>query len=386
MTMTPEKRKVLYVITKSNWGGAQRYVYDLATNLPKERYLSLVVFGGKGILADALEKAGIPILSIPKLERDLKFTQDVKVFFKLLKLFRSEQPDIVHLNSSKIGAMGALAARIAGIKNIIFTAHGFAFNEERGEVARFFIRGITWLTMLLCTKVITLSEREEKQAKKFPGILSKIAKIANGVKLPHFLSKKESREKLGAVLGYTPDFFSQKNIIGTIAELTTNKGLLYAFEAMAHIEDFVLVVIGGGEDRDKLAKYIQEKNLSSKIYLTGFIENASTYAKAFDIFLLSSVKEGLPYALLEVGGAGIPVLTTAVGGIPTIIEDHKNGMLIKPKNSKEIELGLKFFISHKEERKSFGDNLKRDITEKFNLENMLEATFSLYDQNSVPTK
>ncbi|MDD5051032.1 MAG: glycosyltransferase [Candidatus Pacebacteria bacterium] len=372
------KSKILFVITKSNWGGAQRYVYDLATNLPKETYEPFVIFGGRGILANTLEKAGIQTLSLPQLGRDPNTIQDIRVFFALLTLFKKERPNIVHLNSSKIGAIGALAARFSGVKNIIFTAHGFAFNEDRSEIARLIIKGITWFTLLLSTKVITLSDREEKQAKNFPGVAKKVVKIKNGIELPHFLSKTEARETLSTRLGQTPDFLAKKHIVGTIAELTANKGLIYAVEAMQNIEEYVFVIIGEGEDREKLTTYMKEKNLGSKVYLLGFIENASTLAKAFDIFLLSSLKEGLPYALLEVGGAGIPILTTAVGGIPTIIEDQKNGMLIKPKSAREIELGLKFLITHKEERKSLGEKIREDIAEKFNLKQMLEATFILY--------
>ncbi len=374
------KKKILFVITKSNWGGAQRYVYDLATHLPKDEFEAKVIVGGKGILAEKLELAGVPVISIPNLGRDVNVMNDIRVFFELIRLFKAERPDVTHLNSTKIGALGGLAARIARAKNIIFTVHGFAFNEKRGAIEKFFIRIITFLTLLSATKIITLSDRETIQAQAFPSIASKITKIWNGIKLPHFVSKAQSREILAARAGQEIDFFSKKYCIGMIAELTGNKGLPYAIEAMQEREDSALLIIGSGEEHEKLKAMIVEKNLSGKVFLLGFIENASSLAKAFDIFLISSVKEGLPYVLLEVGGAGVPVLTTAVGGIPDIIEDHVNGMLIRPKQSKEIELGLKWMIAHKAERKAFGEKLKADVIEKFNLEKMLEATFALYQK------
>lgn len=380
MESRSERKKILYVITKSNWGGAQRYVYDLATKLPKETIETKVILGGRGVLGNALERSGIPVISIEKLGRDVKFIDDIRVFFELRKLFKTEHPDVIHLNSSKIGAIGALAARFAGVKKIIFTAHGFAFNEKRSELQRFAIKGVTWFTLLLSSKTITLSDQEEKQAKAFPFVGEKIVRIENGIEIPRFFGKTESREKLAEHLGKPPEFFSKMHIIGTIAELTANKGLSYTIEAMQHINEYVLVVIGEGEERTKLEHLIQEKNLAGKVFLFGFIENASLLAKAFDIFLLASLKEGLPYALLEVGGAGIPVLTTAVGGIPGIITDQRNGMLIKPKSSKEIELGLKFLIEHKEERKLWGEMLKRDIAEKYNLEKMLKKTLEIYER------
>src|SRR3989344_1038967 len=103
--------KILYCITKSNWGGAQRYVYDLATHLPAE-FEAAVVLGGDGALKTRLEIAGIPTIPLSRLERDIHIRGDIKTFFELLGIFRRERPDIIHLNSSKMGILGTLAARI----------------------------------------------------------------------------------------------------------------------------------------------------------------------------------------------------------------------------------------------------------------------------------
>src|SRR3989338_7709209 len=103
--------KVLFVITKSNWGGAQRYVYDLATALLRENYEVAVAVGGQGLLAENLKMAGIRVVGIPHLERDVNFFKETLSTLYLWKIFKSEQPDIIHLNSSKVGGLGAIAAR-----------------------------------------------------------------------------------------------------------------------------------------------------------------------------------------------------------------------------------------------------------------------------------
>src|ERR1043166_2713598 len=118
------KRKVLYVSRKANWGGAKRYVFDLATSLPKDEFDVAVAYGQPGRLAEELQKAGIKTHPILSLQRDVSLGVDIKSFFELYRLFKKERPDVVHLNSSKAGGVGALAARLAGIKNIIFTVHG----------------------------------------------------------------------------------------------------------------------------------------------------------------------------------------------------------------------------------------------------------------------
>ncbi|KKW35782.1 MAG: Glycosyl transferase group 1 [Candidatus Adlerbacteria bacterium GW2011_GWA1_54_10] len=117
------KKKVLYVITKGNWGGAQRYVFDLATGLPKDEFEVAVALGepalsaGKpGLLADKLKSASVMIYYISSLGRDVSFGKDTTSFFELYRLFKKEKPDIAHLNSSKAGGVGALLAVLGAEK------------------------------------------------------------------------------------------------------------------------------------------------------------------------------------------------------------------------------------------------------------------------------
>ncbi len=126
--------KTLYVITKSNWGGAQKYVYDQAAMRIKYPDAKVAVLaGGNGELCDRLEKIGVPVYHIPNLERDINIFKEFSVFIALLKTYRSTKPNTIHLNSSKIGGIGALAGRVHNLfskqkAKIIFTAHGWAFN------------------------------------------------------------------------------------------------------------------------------------------------------------------------------------------------------------------------------------------------------------------
>src|SRR3989344_6929292 len=131
-----EKKKVMYLITKATWGGAQRYVYDLSTNIPKSEFEPIVAYGTRGKLADELEPAGIATRQLPSLGRDVAIVSDIKSFFEMLRIIRELKPDVVHLNSSKAAALGALAARIARAPNIIFTVHGWPFGEKRNPFTK----------------------------------------------------------------------------------------------------------------------------------------------------------------------------------------------------------------------------------------------------------
>lgn len=162
------RKKIFFVITKSNFGGAQRYVYDLATALPVNEFDVSVVFGEGGELEEKLKNVGIKTIRIETLQRNVSFFKDLKVFFELIKIFRREKPDIIHLNSTKIGGIGSFAGRISEVPKIIFTAHGWAFNEKRNAVSKIFIAFLQWLTVLFSHTTIAVSQSMANQILKFP--------------------------------------------------------------------------------------------------------------------------------------------------------------------------------------------------------------------------
>ncbi len=310
----PTKKKVLFVITKSNWGGAQRYVYDLATSLSKDTFEVGVVFGQPGLLAKKLDAERITTYPILSLQRDVSLGTDVKSFFELLRLFRTVKPDIVHLNSSKAGGIGALAARLAGVPKIIFTAHGWPFWEQRNPLSRALIYFFSWLTALLSHAVIVVSDYDMRVAQKMPFIGRKTIRIYNGIDSHLVLG---SGEKIRNV------FPPGVRITGTIGELTKNKNQISLIEQAKDNPEMYAAIVGEGEERPRLEAKIKEYGLEKRVKLFGFIP-AVEVLRGFDEFTLPSIKEGLPYVLLEAKLASLPfVFTNRVGGVGEIL-DAKN--------------------------------------------------------------
>jgi glycosyltransferase involved in cell wall biosynthesis len=154
--------------------------------------------------------------------------------------------------------------------------------------------------------------------------------------------------------------FNKKTVIGTIAELHPNKGLPYLINAFTSVvmqyPQTALIIIGDGQDQPALHLLIKEKKLEQSVFLAGYMDHAAEYLKAFNIFVLPSLKEGLPYAILEAGCASLPVVATTVGGIPEIIEDMRSGVLVQPKNIRELSHALSFMIEHPDERRRYGSD------------------------------
>lgn len=373
-----QKKKILYVITKGNFGGAQRYVYDLATSLPKDKFTVAVAHGEGELLPRKLKKAHIKTIAIQNLGRDIKLVRDIKVFFELLQIFKTEKPHVVHLNSSKIGIIGALAVRFYNLTaksqklKAIFTAHGWPFKEKRNFVFRLGVRLASWLTVLLSHVTIVVSEDDFEKSKNFPWCSKKISLVHNGIGNTSFKNGFQARQILG-------NNIHEGVWIGTIAELHPNKGLdilIKAFkDASEQYMDTALVIIGEGQERENLEILISNLNLQKKVHLLGHIDNASQFLKAFDVFILCSYKEGLPYSVLEAGLAGLPVVASAVGGIPEIITDGKNGLLVKAGDIDAFSRAIQTMLG---EHASYGAELKRTVQEHFSLEEMFMKTTKLY--------
>ena len=185
------KRKILYMITKGNFGGAQRYVFDLATNLPKDQFEVVVAHGDGETLGSKLQEAGIRVIKLKSSQRNINPIKDVLAFFEILKVIRTEKPNIVHLNSSKVGLLGSLAVRVLNLYwkvadksyklKAIFTGHGWAFTEERNLLSKAFLAMLHWKTLLMAHTTIAVSQRTADQISHFPFIKKKIRTIYNGL-------------------------------------------------------------------------------------------------------------------------------------------------------------------------------------------------------------
>lgn len=373
-------KKVLYVITKSNFGGAQRYVYELATALQTDGHQVVVASGGTGELTKRLEAAGVKTYTVAGLGRDIKALADIKAFFSLLSIMRSFRPEVVHLNSGKAGLLGAVAARFTSIPKIVFTAHGWSFLEPRTRLWKTLTWIGSYITALCAHQVILVSDNDLKHT-RMPGVQKKSTVIHTAVVDFPRLSREAARLAL----------FSEEEISAhlhdlwliTNAELNHNKNHTTAIDAVAefnstHSTKIFYTIIGEGESLSSLREQVDLRGQNEYVQFKGYQSDARQYLLAFDIFLLPSKKEGLPYALLEAGVAGLPVIASNVGGIPEIIEDQVSGYLINPDNHVSITDALDYLLNNPDERTTFAVNMKEKMALHFALSQMILKTKKVY--------
>lgn len=378
-------KKILYIITKSIWGGAGKYVYDLAVASKEKGYEVAVAAGGQGALAVKLQKKNISYFDVAGLQRDIAFLKPFISGLVLLKVLLQFKPDIAQANSPQAAGIGGIALflyRLFAWKRgfqAIYTIHGWAFHEDRPIWQNFLIRLFSRITCFFYQKIICVSEYDRLSALKFKITPAhKLLTIHNGVDENEikFLSKELALKNLNLLN-------LESWVVGTIGELTKNKGQKYLIDAVKLLQStsykLQAIIIGRGEENEKLKAQSEKLSLQNDVVFTENLLPAAPYLKAFDIFVLPSIKEGLPYTLLEAGLAELPVIATDVGGNPEIIENEKTGLLVKPANAEEIAKAISRLIQDENLSKKLGENLRQKVLKIFSKKEMLEKTFALYD-------
>ena len=379
------RKRILFAITKSNWGGAQVYVATLA-KAAKEAGATVAVTlgsatgkaGAPGLLATKLMEDGIETIPLSSMRRDISLMREFSAFLELVRVIRKYKPDVLHVNSSKMGALGALAGRIAAVPTIIYTAHGWPHREPRNILWKLFVWVSSWLTVVLAHTVVVVSEHDRVTA---PVIFSrrKIVTIPNGIKEFPLLSKEAARHELAK---NNPLLSAKRTWLLMIAELHKNKGIDVAIRSLKDIlpahPEVGLVVLGEGEERTALEKQCRELHCSDDVFFLGFTESARTYLAAADTYLMPSRKEGLPIALLEAGLASLPVLATDTGGIPEVIESNHSGIVVPVGAQAAFTKELLYLLNNEEVRARFGSALYDTVLRRYTESEMIAKTLARY--------
>jgi glycosyltransferase involved in cell wall biosynthesis len=357
--------KVLYIVTQSDWGGAQKYVYDLASNLPKG-YIPVVVCGGNGKLIDRLERKGVLVIRARRLLRRIDPLYDVAAYFEIKRILRIIRPDIVHLNSTKAEVIGGLAARRERVPHIIFTAHGYVVNEQMPEWKKTIYVRLERYASKMMHRIICVSKLDRFTAFFYRmADFSKISVIHNGI--GQFKISKRTGDKLTIV---------------TVANMYPNKGYLTLLKAIRRLNREGLearyIFAGDGKQRAEIEGYIARYNLKN-IKLLGFRHSIKSVLALGDIFVLASYKEGLPFVVLEAMMAGLPVVATKVGGIPEIITEDDDGLLVPPARYKQLAKAIMKLACDRKLRRKIGRSARQKVIEQFSKRKMLDSTYGLYE-------
>ncbi|MEM7129387.1 MAG: glycosyltransferase family 4 protein [Chloroflexota bacterium] len=358
------KRRILYVITRPDIGGAQGNVFDLISRVRNQYDVSLAV-GFYGSLTDSVAKLGIDVHILPSLVRSINPITDVKAVREFLQLLDSIKPDLVHLHSSKAGTIGRIGCRIARIPSV-YTAHGWGFSLGNPVIRR----RIAYCSEALLGRlgqIICVSEDDRQQA------------IHNRVSNPSNI--KTIRYGIDALNCQV----AQPNVspptlvmVARFSEQKDQATLLRAIALLSHL-NFCVQFVGSGPYLDDMIKLAEQLDVTEKVDFLGDRNDVPQILSESQVFVLSTNYEGLPISILEAMRAGLPVVGSKVNGIPEEVVDGVTGYIVPPHNAEDLAIALRKLIENPELRSQMGTAGKEKFHSEFEIRRMLTETTSLYE-------
>lgn len=368
--------KVLLVVTKSEIGGAQVFVLNLARSLKKSGINVEVAAGEGGYLFEELSKYNIHYHYLNSLKRDFSIFSSIKFIHVLYNLIKINKYDIVHLNSSNT-LLGTISVRLLKkAPKIVFTFHGLSLIDENfkaGSLLRPFAKFYFKFFLKMVDKCVFVSDLNYNVSKKVR-ISERGEVIYNGLDETemHYLTKQDARDFFSSNYNIN---ISNNFIIGSIGRLAYQKNyefLLNNFEIIkATIPDTKVIIIGDGQYYKKLHKQINKLNFRNDFFLVGAIKDSSKYIKAFDVFTLPSRYEGLSISLIEALFANVPILASNVGGNSEIVDSRQLFQL------NDINDYLEKLIEIKEDSSQLLEHNYR-VRNHFSLNTMTQKYIELY--------
>lgn len=378
--MTVNKKiRVLQGIRQGKVGGGESVLLSLVENIDKEIFEPVVLSFTDGPMVEQLKAMNIPVHII---HTEKPF--DISVWKKVRKLIRDERIDIVHAHGTRANSNMFWATRKEGLP-LIYTCHGWSFHQDQHSLKR---KIRIWGERILTRKAtvnICVSNANKKEGialfgKSFDPVV--IQNSIDGRKFDPDREYKDVRKEFG--------IDRSEILLGFIARFTWQKQplvLINAFaDALKEVPEVRLLLVGDGEQKQEALMLIEKLGIKEKIVLEDFRKDVPDLLAAIDIFVLPSLWEGLPVALLEAMSMSKPIIATGVDGTAEVIEDRVSGYLISTDNLKEqIAKAITHLCRNKELRDNLGAGARRRIQEHYNVEMMTkkneEIYKNLYDEN-----
>lgn len=370
-----DKINILYVITSLDVGGAQKMILETVKGLDKNRYnLNVCSLKKKNSYVEEFRLAGVAPISLLLPDKvNLFYLCKLPVaFIKLMKIMKENKVTIVHSYLFQANLLSRIAARFVKVPVIISSIR---IMEMQKASHLWFDK----LTNCLIDKIITNAEAVRQFIISKTGVSpDKIVTIHNGINTKHNLNQEKmfSGEKLNLPLG--------ADIIGSIGRLHEQKGFNYLLQALVLVKkeqpNFKCILVGDGKLKNYLNALSKEYNLTENMIFTGFRKDMDEIISVFDVFVLSSLWEGLPNVIMEAMNQSKPVIATAVGGTAELVQDKITGLLVPARDPAAMAQSILWILKNKEEARIMGQNGRSRIEKLFSLEKMIQKTETIYEQ------
>lgn len=357
------KAKTICLFNSSTtWGGGEKWIQETGINLSGNKYNVIVCTNNTSKLHDNLKKSSLQL--IPVRIFNLSLIDPVKIYY-LYRIFKKYQVDIIVLGLSQDLKAAGLAAKLAGVRKIIYR-RGLANPLKNSFLHRFYFKHIV-------SKVIANSEEVKRSLLLKNSSLIKaldIYVIYNGINLDAISDKADSNLKSSPI------------IIGYVGRLVEGKGLNYLIELADYLKknqyDFVIKIVGIGKMRHQLENYAKELKVEDSIVFVEFLCDTCHFYKEIDIFVFPSESEGCSNALLEAMSHAKPIVAFNISSMPEMVDDGVSGFLVPGKDVQQMAEKVILLINNVTLRNNMGKQARLKIAEKFDFNKNLHLLEELF--------
>jgi glycosyltransferase involved in cell wall biosynthesis len=387
VNLPPQKQpiRVLHPITRLIVGGAQENTVYTAALLNKQRFhvevLSGPQTGTEGSLIEEVRQQDIPLTIFPDLLRQVSPWHDLKALWKMKRYIQTGGYTIVHTHSSKAGIIGRLAARLAKTPLIVHTVHGWSFHEYMSPVTR---RIYIWLERWIAgfsDVLIVVTERDiEKGLQAGIGRREQYRRIHSAIPLDEFDPRLFDPQSVRRDLDLAEDAI----VIGNVGRFSAQKNPLDWVRVAARVGQACpkarFLLVGDGPLRSQVEQALQQAGIAERTTLTGLRRDVPRMLAAMDIFLLTSLWEGLPRVIPQAMAMGLPVVANRADGVTEAIQDGSSGYLCSPGEIEQMAECCIELARSPLKRQEMGHRGQAQAIQEFDLHKMIASLEALYDE------
>lgn len=368
-------------------GGPALHVAYLAAGLRDRGYATTLVAGtlarGEGSMSYVAERLGVPVVTLPELSREIAPLRDLTAAFRLASLIRELRPHILHTHTAKAGAVGRIAALLAGRARppiVVHTFHGHVlrgyFDPVRTALFRLLERRLARVTTALVA--VSPEVRDDLVALRVAPP-ERFTVIRLGIELRERVGGgSDGRAQARRMLGIPPHRFTV-GWIGRMTAVKRTEDVLAAFRLLRERgTDACLCLVGDGPDRDHVEKRAAELGVVRHCLFLGYQDEVAPFYAAFDALVLPSGNEGTPVSAIEALAAGKPVVATRVGGVPDVVRDGEDGFLVDPGDVGALADRLALLAARPDLRRRMGERGRERVLSRYAVERLLQDTDRLY--------
>jgi glycosyltransferase involved in cell wall biosynthesis len=381
--------KVCHIITKLELGGAQQNTLFTVRTLSRTQYEPFLITGSGGLLdAEAAADTRFTTYFIPELIRSVLPWGDIIAAVKIWKILRAQKPALVHTHSSKAGIVGRWAAWCAGVPVIVHTVHGFGFNSRQRMPVRALFILAERVTAAITDKLVVVADQDRVKGLAYGiGNAAKYTVIRSGIDVESFKTALVDREAVRREWGILPG----TKVVTSIGPLKPQKNLADFIRVAARVSarraDCVFLIVGDGEQRAALEGLCERSGMSGRVRFLGWRNDTVNILGITDVFVMTSLWEGLPRSIVEAMCRAVPVVANAVDGVREVVRTGSTGYLFEPFAVEEMAAAIVRILEDPSMARSMGESGRRAIGEEFDISFMVRQQETLYRallQGSLP--